>query len=308
VYVDEFQKKFPEIKVDYQGANGSQQAPKLAAERQAGKFLADLYIGGATSPLRGLVPINAFDPIEEAFILPEVRDKSLWFQNHYAFEDKAGKYVLAFAGNGEATAIVRNTKMVRENELTKWSELLDPKWKGKIVSGDPSVLGTAVGNITDVAAEPQYGMEFIKKLYAKDHGIVLTADGRQLMDWIAQGQYPVGIGVPEFEEAKAVGLPVEQQPLDVVTLSHGFAHIMLVNQAPNPNAAKVFINWLLGKEAQTLYQRITTSEPSLRMDVPRDGLKPERVPDPKIKYVNTQHEDFVELRNDVAKQIQALRS
>lgn len=306
-YADEFQKAFPDIKVDYQGANGSQQAPKLAAERQAGKFLADTYIGGASSPLRSLLPINAFDPIEPALVHPEVKDKSKWFEGRFRFLDNADKHILAFAGDASATPIVRNTTVVGPSDVTKWADLLDPRWKGKIVSGDPEVLGAASGNLTDVAADPRYGIPFLEKLFSKEHGVVLTGDARQLMDWIAQGQYPIGMGVPEFEEAQALGLPVDEQPLDVETLTTGFAHVLLVNQAPHPSAVRVFINWVLSRDGQIAYQRIT-KEPSLRMDIPRDTVDPKQVVIPGKQYVNSQHEQHLELRNQWVKRVKELRA
>src|SRR5262245_59550394 len=62
VLVDEFQSKFPGIGVDYSGIEGSEAMPKILAERQAGKYLEDVHIGGPATPLRSRVPVGRLDP------------------------------------------------------------------------------------------------------------------------------------------------------------------------------------------------------------------------------------------------------
>ncbi len=52
---------------------------------------------------------------------------------------------------------------------------------------------------------------------------------------------------------------------------------MLINRAPHPNAAKVYINWLLSKEGAAQFTRIT-GLPSMRADAPTDHLVPWRIP------------------------------
>jgi iron(III) transport system substrate-binding protein len=294
----------PSIKVDYSGADGAQQATKLVAERQGGKFLADVYIGGSGSVLRSLVPAKVLDPLEPAFLLPEVRDKSLWFQNDYMFLDSAEKYFMAFMGDAGGVTVAYNTQQLKADDLNAWTDLLDPKWRGKIVSGDPQTNGVSRGNLTSVASI--HGIDYLRKLFAREHGVALTGDNRQLTDWIVQGRYPIGIGVVDMTDARSVGLPIEERALDDVrTIGGGFGNLGLVNQAPHPNAALVYINWLLGKNGQIEYQKALEIA-SLRLDVTREGVPPDRVPDPKVKYVNTQREDFLPLRDEVQKVITEL--
>jgi iron(III) transport system substrate-binding protein len=63
----------------------------------------------------------------------------------------------------------------------------------------------------------------------------------------------------------------------------GFGSLMLINRAPHPNAAKVFINWLLGKEGQTAFSK-ASGYPSRRMDAPTDHLPDYGLPKPGVKY------------------------
>ena len=55
--------------------------------------------------------------------------------------------------------------------------------------------------------------------------------------------------------------------------------LRLFNKAPHPNAAKVYINWLLSKEGQTVFAR-ANGYVSARLDVPTDHAEPWRVPQP----------------------------
>ena len=55
-----------------------------------------------------------------------------------------------------------------------------------------------------------------------------------------------------------------------------FGQLALMNRAPHPNAAKVFVNWLLSREGQSAFQRIISTpgeaKNSRRIDVPKDHI------------------------------------
>ncbi len=75
----EFQKKYPDIKVITVPGFGSQISNRVMAERRAGKYLADLFISGAGTGFRLYSKANLFDSTKSTLILPEVLDKSkLW--------------------------------------------------------------------------------------------------------------------------------------------------------------------------------------------------------------------------------------
>jgi ABC-type Fe3+ transport system substrate-binding protein len=158
------------------------------------------------------------------------------------------------------------------------------------------------GNLTSVAAVPELGLDYVRKLYAPETGIRLVADTRVLLDWIAQGQYAIGLGVStlDAEQASRLGLPVAAKDLkeSISDMAAQWNNVMVINQPPHPNAARVYVNWLLGKEGGLAYQK-TIETPSLRVDVPREGVKPEYVPDPSVRYELTQHEKYLTLRDDV---------
>ena len=306
VWVEAWQKAFPDIQLDYSGANGSEQAPKLATERQGGKFLADIYTGGPSSPLRSLIPINALDPVEP-MLLPEV--KTGWFQDKLWFADDAQKYYVVFVAEGGGLAkLIYNTKDVDPKTLTSWNDLLKPEWKGKIVSAD---LGTgAVGGGLTALAYSDLGADFIRKLFAREQGVVMAADARQQVDWIAQGQYKVGLFPTDYDEAIKTGLPVGEMRLPYPgkrLLAVGFGGMGIVNQAPHPNAAKLYLNWALYKDAQIAYQS-STREPSLRTDVTRENVDPRDIQDPNYEYELNQSSRILGLRTEMEKLAKELAS
>src|SRR5918994_850622 len=81
-----FQKKFPKIKVSVVAARGGEHVSRIMAERRAGKFLADIGNLGNTSPYT-LYQSKVLEPIASAFILPEVKDESKWWQGKQQFID-----------------------------------------------------------------------------------------------------------------------------------------------------------------------------------------------------------------------------
>src|SRR5579871_1573331 len=78
ILVDGFRAAYPQIKVNFSGLSGRDAIPKIVREREAGIYSLDVYNGGTSSILQALKPIGAFEPLREAFILPEVFDDKAW--------------------------------------------------------------------------------------------------------------------------------------------------------------------------------------------------------------------------------------
>src|SRR3989449_3177656 len=122
----EFQKKYG-ITVELLGSSGREVAPRVAAERKAGQFLWDIYIHGSTTALEAMIPMGAFDPLEPALILPDVKDPKTWRGGAIEFLDP-GKMVLVMTPFHRGT-IFYNTKLVNAKEFKSHKDLLQPKWR-----------------------------------------------------------------------------------------------------------------------------------------------------------------------------------
>jgi ABC-type Fe3+ transport system substrate-binding protein len=272
----EFQKKYPEIKVLHVSGRGADIAQRVMSERRAGKYLADVYILGAGTG-HYLYKAKVLDPIGPALLLPEVIDESKWWMGKHKYMDDEGKYVLAF-NEGVLPFIGYNKKQVNSAEFRSYWDLLQPKWKGRMVAMDPTVRA-AGDHLAFILATPELGLNFIKKLFG-EMDLTASADSRQIVDWLAVGRYSISLFTSpsraSLNLAQEQGLPVDW----LVDLKEGAGtstsngDVALFNRAPHPNAAVVAINWLLSREGQIAYQKYQYGSNSLRTDVPKDNVVP----------------------------------
>jgi iron(III) transport system substrate-binding protein len=287
-----FQKKFPEIQVTTVGGRGSKFVVRLTSEQRAGKYLADVCMCGVTSPYEVLLKqAKALDPIKSLFLLPEVVDESKWWEGRHHFQDPEGQYIFAFWGRPSATRASYNSNLVDPRDFKSYWDILNAKWKGKIVAIDPN---ESAGGWRALYYKPSVGAEFLRRLFA-ELDITPTREDRQAADWLATGKFALGLFVTGVPEAKAQGLPVDEfrdanfkESPSLDTGANGT--IVLLKQAPHPNAAKLFINWFLSREGQSLYQEVMNTRfdyvESMREDIAKESVPPEYRRRKGVKYVN----------------------
>ncbi len=276
----EFQKDYPEIKASILHGNSSRISPRLLSERRAGKYLADVYLGGPTS-LYSFYKNNLFDPLAPLLILPEVVDTSPWWEGKHLYIDPERQYIFINEGSVSGFTISYNTQVAKAGDFRSYWDLFNPKWKGKIVSLDAREPGFGASELRYVFYHPELGPEFIKRLFT-EMNVVLSREQQQAINWVATGKVALCVFCrDEFaDKAKAQGLPVDSiNPNDVKEMPRlrgSASAITFVNKAPNPNAAKVFINWFLSRRGQIVYQDSHGDRDSLRIDIPKDKV-PEAV-------------------------------
>jgi iron(III) transport system substrate-binding protein len=286
----DFQKRYPDIALEYSGQSGRDFIPRALSERAAGQYLWDVHVGGPESVNLELKPAGALAPLKPALVLPEVLDDSKWLGGFDdGFMDRERQFTYGFQGDLSQHVWV-NREVIPESELSTVEQLTDPKWKGKISWNDP----TAAGSGSAIAGYwlMLKGEDWLRTLYQQD--VVSTRDLRQQVEWIARGRYPIAVGgdstsLLSFQQ-QGLGLQVKPLAKDSQLggrMSPGFGNVMLMDQAPHPNAAKVYLNWLLSREGQTSYATITERN-SRRLDVP--GL-PETTPRPDVEYVIVNREE-----------------
>ncbi len=277
----EFQKKYPEVKVTGVFNRGADVAKRLMAERRAGQFNADLYVNGMTTGYNVFYKAKALDPIPPLLVLPEVTDSSKWWRGRLPFIDAENQYL--FSINGENRIVLAfNTKLVNPAEIKSYWDLLNPKWKGKIVAYDPT-LGGSGDSMRFFYHNKSLGPEFIKRILT-EMDIVISTDTRQMGDWLAGGKFALSIFAPvsrmDLDLMQIQGLPVSwfkpEQLKEGTFITGGSGGVALINKAPHPRAAKVALNWLLSREGQIAFQRIFTQgndgPDSMRIDIPKDKV------------------------------------
>jgi ABC-type Fe3+ transport system substrate-binding protein len=298
----DFQKEHPEIKVIAVTGRGSQVGQRLIAERRGEKFLADVVSSGGVTTYQQLHVAKVFDPIKPALLLPEITDTSKWYQNRLHYADPEGQYVISYVGSATYGSVSYNTKLVDAKEFKSYWDLLNPKWKGKIISRDIRVPGPGSGNARLFYYLPDVGPSFIRKLYG-DMDVTLFRDYRQGSDWLAVGKAALCFFC-EVDVSKQQGLPVDTFGPRVFKEGGGlvqqFGTLALVNRAPHPNAAKVFINWFLSRKGQMALQRnmLNTENPadSLRIDIPKDDLPILSRRVDGVTYLDTSRPEWQEMK------------
>jgi len=207
-----FQRAFPKIKVVSITGSGTDLSSRLAAERRAGKYLADVYNGGGNSIYQTLYLGKMLDPIKPALILPEVLDVSKWWEGKHKYVDREGEFVFVYEGNVSGGASPSyNSKLLNPNEFKSYWDFLNPKLKGKIVSIDVRKIRGAGAPWQYLYYHSQLGPEYIRRLYG-EMDVTLTGDLRQAVDWLATGRFTLilpsqGSGTAM---AKNQGLPVDE--------------------------------------------------------------------------------------------------
>ena len=93
--IPEFEKKYG-IQVIFSTGSSREQSPKVLAERRAGRYTLDVWMGGLNPAIPTLIPAGALRPLKPMLFFPEALDKSGWYQNRMHWFDPQKKYVLGF--------------------------------------------------------------------------------------------------------------------------------------------------------------------------------------------------------------------
>jgi hypothetical protein len=201
----EFSKKYPDIKLTYVTGRGSADiVPRLLSEQRAGKYLGDLFLAGPNGTFV-IHQAKGLDPLKPVLMLPEVVDPSKWWQGKHQYVDKEGAYVFTFNGTFRVDVIF-NTNLVNPTELNSYWDLINPRWKGKVVA------------FTQITAphkffyyQPELGPKFLNPFFAQ-MDVTPSNDIRQIADWLGVGKFAIGMftspGNRNVGKAREQGLPI----------------------------------------------------------------------------------------------------
>ncbi|MGH9390854.1 MAG: ABC transporter substrate-binding protein, partial [Vicinamibacteria bacterium] len=145
--------------------------------------------------------------------------------------------------------ILVNTELVKpSDEPRSFQDLLLPRWKGQILADDVHPVGS--GSLFFQATYGKLGREFHEKLAAQDPSF--TRDPRGSQRRVARGEYPVFL-----PSSLAAMKELEGLPLKTIVPSEGVVYVLyqtaVFKNAPHPNAARLFMDFLLSDEAQAVY-------------------------------------------------------
>ena len=228
---DKFHEKYPFIEIKLNRLTSDNLYPRVIAEHRSGKFLADLLQNNTLGMYflrKGNFLAHYVSP-EERFYPKEFKDPGYWVTS------AMNLHVIGY-----------NTKTVARNKLPKtWEDLLNPEWKGAIMLNPDEQWFAWILQIMG----KEKGLNYMRALAKQNLSIRREPRAMRAQLLIA------GEGDMDLDSTYTVLLPLMKKgaPVDWTTLGPALMNTVgygLAVRAPHPNAAKLFINYVLSKEGQ----------------------------------------------------------
>lgn len=269
------------INLEITTRTGSEIITSILTQRRAGIYLVDILVAGTNTFYGEVEPAGLAEPLDSTMILPEILDPNNWYggEVNWVNPEHSGLHMLFFSNVNLAI----NTDLVKPGEIKAFRDLLDPKWKGKILINDPTIAGTSLKGFS-VLGFGILGLDYFRQLAKQEPTII--RDQRLEITWLSQGKFPILLfpNTAFMVEFMKAGAPIDMLLAEEGTyLSRGGGVVSMVNKASHPNAAKVIVNWMFSKEGLTLISRGMGYQ-SARIDIPTEGLNPVQVRKPGVKY------------------------
>lgn len=266
--VDRFQNRYPFIKPTLFRTGGGPLLNKITTEARGGRHAWDVLVGRGEMvlPLAERKLLASYRSPETKMIDDPLVDKEGYWTAYYI-----NTYVLGW-----------NTKMVKKQDVPKsYEALINPKWKGGQISVDTEAYGMLQG-LAGVWGKEK-AVAYFKRLAALDP-VPKRGNTERVMMAVA-GEYPLLLAYNQtIQRMTSRGAPIDWLPLEPAVVQVNPA--MVAAKAPHPNAARLFIDFLLSKEGAELlrsFQRIP-----VRKDVEPDPPRLFR----GYKYVIENPEDY----------------
>jgi ABC-type Fe3+ transport system substrate-binding protein len=280
------------IEVEFLGGETRERSSRVGREVRAGRVSIDfLFTGSVELPL---VKEGYFEDEKARLMLPGVTEMKNWANGELKWIDNTKRYMLQTQAFVSSVPIY-DGNAIKPGELTTWNDLLDPKYKGKIVAYDPRSGGPGAQIAGYIGATK--GIEFLKSLYIGQQA-VYSLSSRQMTEWIARGVHRIGLGIPAADYLTLTNAGVKNLvPANLTdgpgALSGGFSVVLMPKGAPHPNAATVFLNWVASAPGQAAYSKALKTT-SRRTDVPVDSsVAAYTIPKPGVAYQDQYNEDYL---------------
>ncbi|MGZ5834986.1 MAG: ABC transporter substrate-binding protein [Xanthobacteraceae bacterium] len=233
--INSFEKKYG-IKVESLDLRASELTERIRVEQVAGRYVGDLELHSTSTIEQQIIDGPFVEPIGKVPNIANLRPEL----------PATDMYIPAWI---QAYGILVNSRMVKpEDEPKSWTDLLDPKWKDKILSDDTRPLGG--GQTMFFVTQKTFGTGFHEKLAAQN--LVFDRDMRNDARRVARGEYPIYIPLMFAMASDLKGLPVK-----VLVMKEGVPYVPInfarLKNSPHPNAALVFINHFLEIDSQVQY-------------------------------------------------------
>jgi iron(III) transport system substrate-binding protein len=270
--VNLFEKEYG-IKVEMFRSGGSAILRRFQQEIDAGRVAVDVLTTSDPAAANAMTKKGLFVPFK-----PKNFDKV-----PDAAKDPNGNYVAQRLNM--MTVYMRSDKVAAADEPATWDALIDPKYKGKLVMPDPSFTSLLVSVVGMTAKVKGWG--YFEKLRQND--VMIVQGNQQVSDAIKRGERLIAVGALDSyaAEDRAAGHPVKTlYPADGVFVIPSPTSV--VKGSPNPNAAKLFAEFMISDAVQKLFP--DGGGYAARFDLPA----PKGSPDMKSIKINPVDYDYIE--------------
>lgn len=233
--IAEFEKRYPPIKVKLNRTGSEKLLTRVLTEYRAQKTFADIVqtVEFSMHIFNRSGVLARYTPQSNAFYAKDFKEDSLWTTVYY------NAYVTAY-----------NTRLVPKSTLPKtYDDLLDAKWKGKLLM-EGTKADWFAGMLQILGQER--GLRFMRELAKQQPS---TREGHELLAQLVvagEGHFDINIPVSSVERMKERGAPIDWTalgPVPAIMVGAGIA-----TGAPHPNAAKLFLEFVLSRDGQKLMQ------------------------------------------------------
>jgi iron(III) transport system substrate-binding protein len=238
-----FEKKYPGIKCNYIRTTAQVAYQRLAQDQKAGLAVASVI---------GSTDASHFGRMKQDGWLLKYRPKSLGelIESAVPYNDPDDLFFITAAG---LVVITYNTSVVKEAEAPKrWTDLLEPRWKGKVSIGHPGFSGY-VGTWV-VQMRKLYGWDYFKKLELNKPRIGRSINDTVTMlnakeSWVAAG--PSATTLQSRDKGNPLALVYPEDGALLMISPSG-----ILKNAPAPNAGKLFVEYLFSKECNEIMVKL----------------------------------------------------
>lgn len=244
-----FETAYPDIKLDIYRAGTGVIAAKIATEKEAGRILADLVWVADYTYLEDLKKQDLL----YKYLPPEAASVPA------ALVDPDGYYA---GGRVFTMVIAYNTNLVTDPPQ-RWTDLLDPKWKGELVTGNPEYSGSNV--VAAAVLGMEYGLSYFHGL--RENEMAVVRGNSEAAAAVIAGEYMVGLTLDNVvREQQALGLPIgmvypEDGPIFLLS------PVGIMSTSRSLEAAKAFAGYVLSVAGQEALVELGKYLP-VRLDVP----------------------------------------
>ena len=240
-FIESFNQRYPEVKVQYVRANADELLDKLTSEYRAGRHLVDVIMTGQeTFPeLKRADVVGRYCSPERQAVGDGFKDRDCEWTVRY-FNPKVIGY--------------NTTKVAADQAPRSWNDLLDPRWKGRL--GMPADDGQEWVAIVENMMGREQGQTYIRRM--AEQQVQLHRGNTALSQLIAAGDVDVGfhINIPAITNTQKKGAPIASNAPDPLPAT--LNSVMIAREVQHPFAAALLIDYQLSREGQLRMAEIST--------------------------------------------------